>query len=72
MLTFTVERASEYQQGYGKYPYTPEELAGARYVLTLNNGDSHLLHSAADIEALVSGELYLAGFGDEPDSSEEA
>lgn len=66
MLIFTIERAEDYdyEPGDGKYPYTDTELATARYVVTLNNGDSHLLQRVTDIEALVSGELFLAGFSD--------
>ncbi len=67
-LTFTIERTSEYQWDAGKYPYTAEQLAGAKYVLTLNNGDSHLVKSVAEFKDLVDAELWLAGFEDEEEA----
>lgn len=60
-VTFTVCRAADYEGDV----YTPEELSSRNYIVFLGNGDSNLLDTVEDIEALLSSELFLHGYSDD-------
>lgn len=59
---FTIERTADYSGDVGA---TPEELASAKYIVYINNGDWHLLNTVQEIRALIEDELWLAGFSDD-------
>lgn len=60
--TFTVCRTEDYEY---ETLYTPEEIAAARYIVFIDNGDDHLCATLKDVLDLIDGELFLAGFSDE-------
>jgi hypothetical protein len=66
-LIFTIERTDE----YSGEPFDEGDLSEHEYVVTLNNGDIHLLDTVAEIEELVSVELFLHGYSEEQEPSDE-
>lgn len=60
-LTFTICRADEYEGDV----YTKNELTNSEYIVFISNGDSYLLQTVEQIEALISDELFLHGYSDD-------
>lgn len=45
--------------------WSAEELAAAKFAVTLNNGDTHLFATVEEVNSLIHDELFLHGFDDE-------